>query len=152
MRFEKGFDRYACEGDTITAQKGKWVATARIYRDDCGDTPDDRSDGFWPSKDKDSAGYVRPENYDAKMANAKRVMAAWRNDEWFYCGIAVTIEYDGVELTDECDAALWGIECNCPGSSNEYLLEVANELLPEALHIAADTLRTLAEADANELE
>jgi len=39
-------------------------------------------------------------------------MAAWKNDEWYYCGVIY------------------------PDSDNAYLTEVANELLPEALEVA----------------
>jgi len=54
------------------------------------------------------------------QAKAERVMAAWRNDEWFYCGVILSVTIDGLTL-DRFAASLWGIE------------EVANELLPEAI-------------------
>jgi len=41
-------------------------------------------------------------------------------------------------------ASLWGIEANYPGTDNSYLIEVANELLPEAVAIARETLVRLA--------
>ena len=62
-------------------------------------------------------------------------MAAWKNDEWFYCGIILSVEIDGLTL-DRFGASLWGIEANYPDSDNAYLTEVANELLPEALEAA----------------
>ena len=63
---------------------------------------------------------------------AERVMAAWKNDEWFYCGIILSVKIEDVELTDHA-ASLWGIEANYPDSQNEYLSEVANELLGQAM-------------------
>jgi hypothetical protein len=72
------------------------------------------------------------------------VLKAWCDDEWWYCGIAVTVECNGVELTDTYDHALWGVECNYPNSKNEYLAEVANELLGDAIDAAKAKLAELA--------
>ena len=58
-------------------------------------------------------------------------MAAWLNDEWFYCGIILSVSIGETILTDHA-ASLWGIEANYPESNNSYLTDVANELLPEA--------------------
>lgn len=144
--FTKQFGSYVCEGDSITCTVGKFTATARIYHDDCIDKPDERDDGFWPSQDKNAAGYVLPENYETEMAKAKEVMRAWLADEWHYSGVVVTVECEGVQLVDEYDVALWGVERNYPGSDNSYLLEVANELLPEALERAESKLAELCAA------
>jgi hypothetical protein len=145
MSFDKGFREYACEGDTIVCEVDGFIATATIYRDDSGDTPDERMDGFWPSHDPKAAGYVKPENYDEQYAIAQRVMDAWNNDEWFYCGIGMIIERAGVSLIGSYSVALWGIECNYPDSDNSYLMTVANDLLPDALARAKDKLRKLCE-------
>jgi hypothetical protein len=72
------------------------------------------------------------------------VLKAWCDDEWWYCGIAVTVECEGVELTDTYDHALWSIECNYPNSKNKYLAEVANELLDDAIDAAKAKLAELA--------
>jgi len=64
------------------------------------------------------------------------VLQAWCKDDWFYVGVAVTIEYKGVSLTGQYDHALWSVEANYPGSDNDYLREVANDLLPEAISAA----------------
>lgn len=141
--FSKSFGKYVCEGDTITATVDGFDVVATVYRDDCGDAPDERQDGFWPSLDSKSAGFVYPENFEAEHAKAERVMRAWRNDEWFYCGIDVTVSRNGVPLTDRYANALWGIEANYPDTANEYLLTVANELLPEAIEQARARLRML---------
>lgn len=53
----------------------------------------------------------------------------WCNDDWSYVGVVVTVSAKGVELGS---ASLWGIESD----AGEYLVEVANELLPEAMEEA----------------
>ena len=67
---------------------------------------------------------------------------AWFNDEWFYCGIMLSVSYKGIVL-DSNAASLWGIEANYPGSDNKYLTEIANELLPEALQAGKEILDSL---------
>ena len=62
-------------------------------------------------------------------------MAAWKNDEWFYCGVILSVAVDGLVLTDHA-VSLWGIEANYPDSDHAYLSEVANELLSEAMDAA----------------
>ena len=141
--FTIGFKPYAYVGDTITCDVDGFTATATIYRDDTSDMPDQRDDGFWPSRDPKAAGYVLPENFEAEHAKAERVMAAWKNDEWFFCGVAVTVAKNDVQLTEEYGFALWGVDCNYPDSDNAYLLEVANQLLSESLDKARETLRKL---------
>lgn len=145
--FTKQFGKFASEGDTITCTVGKFTATATIYRDDSGDRPDQRDDGFWPSKDPKAAGYVDPAKYTAEKRKASRIMNAWLADEWFYCGVAVTVACEGVDLTGEYYVALWGVECNYPGTANEYLVETANELLGEALEQAKAKLASLCKAE-----
>ena len=127
MTFTQRFNDFVCEGDTIT-------------RDDTPDAPDERQDGFWPSLYKDDAGFIGAGNgwrnrFDTAQARAEVVMVAWKNDEWFYCGVILSVAIDGIILDDHA-ASLWGIEANYPGSDNAYLSEVANELLPEALEAA----------------
>lgn len=144
-KFSQQFAKYVCEGDSISCKAGKFTATATIYRDDCTDSPDQRQDGFWPSCNPKDAGYVLPENYESEQAKAKEVMRAWNADEWFYCGVAVTIERAGIVLTGRYDNALWGVDCNYPGADNSYLCDVANELLGEALEQAEAKMQELAQ-------
>jgi hypothetical protein len=146
--FTESFAAYVCEGDSISCTVDGFSATARVYRDDCRDKPDERDCGFWPSRDKDAAGYVAPRNFKKEQAKAESVMAAWLNDEWFYCGIAVTVARNGIELTRQYDSALWGVECNYPGADNSYLREVANDLLCDALGAAKVALKALCDCDA----
>jgi hypothetical protein len=78
------------------------------------------------------------------------VLRAWCQDEWHYVGITISVCKAGVRLAGPYEHALWGIECNYPSDGNPerrtngYLLEVANELLPEALDAARAKLAELA--------
>jgi len=146
MAFSKTFDRFVCEGDTITAQVDGYAVMARVVRDDIPDAPDKRQDGFWPTLDPQDAGFMGAEKTKADLetakARAKSVMDAWEADEWFYCGIVVRVSRAGVTLDDHA-ASLWGIEANYPDSDNAYLTEVACELAPEAIDAARVALATL---------
>lgn len=145
--FEKNFDDYVCEGDTIETWEGEFYIVAKIIRDDCCDAPDQRQDGFWPSLDPKDAGWIgdKPRaEFDRQHKRATEIMDAWKNDEWFYCGVVLSVSKNEVMLDDHA-ASLWGIECNYPKNPDEkrpdmpgsfpnyYLREVANELLPEAI-------------------
>jgi len=61
MTFTEKFDSFVCEGDSLTCQAQGFTVTARLVRDDCGDAPDQRQDGFWPSLYKDAAGFIKAE-------------------------------------------------------------------------------------------
>ena len=118
--FRETFDSYVCEGDRITCEVEGFTLTACIVRDDCTDAPDQRQDGFWPSLYKDAAGFIGAgpnwrERFDKAQARAEAVMAAWKADDWFYCGIVLSVSFEGVMLDDHT-ASLWSIEANYPGS------------------------------------
>lgn len=183
--FTAQFNKYACDGDSITCEVDGFTITATIHRDDCGDVPWDREDGHgtvthWThhakrpgqlvlSSDRHSMhryydfqeackiarrdGWRAPGDHDKPMsrevaARAARhdfeVLKAWCEDRWWYVGVAVTVEKDDIELTGTYDHALWGVECNYPGSDNSYLQQVANELLPDALESAKAVVASLA--------
>lgn len=112
------FDKYVCPGDTVTIEDGLFTFTARIEFD----------------------GDSRPTDDEGMSAEA---IEAWKQDEWFYCGIALSATYNGVALPDNYLASLWGIEANFPGSDNSYLSEVVRELLPEAKAEAQKHLETM---------
>ena len=150
------FDRYVCEGDTVTLDIDGFTLTATLYSDDGSDgsdAPDERDDGFWPSLDPDDAGYIGNKSKSTlarHLARAKQVMQAWKDDEWFYCGVAVTVEREGVQLTGRYDHALWGIECNYPERNkrhrpNDYLAQVASEYIGEVLDAARAKIAALCE-------
>lgn len=133
--FKTSFKSFATEGDFITVDAEGFTVTARIEYDDCCDRPDERDEGFWPSIDPVDAGYIGSSDidvYEAAKKRAEEIMKAWARNEWFYCGIVLSVEKNDVMLN--CHAAsLWGVEANYPGTENEYLTIVANDLLDEAL-------------------
>ncbi|MFC2950799.1 hypothetical protein ACFOOP_02600 [Marinicaulis aureus] len=147
MTFTEKFDSFVCEGDSIACEADGFEIAARVVRDDCPDAPDKRQDGFWPSEYIGDPGFIGPgPNWRQRLAEsraeAEAIMAAWRNDEWFYCGVVLSVSREGVTLAGHA-ASLWGVEANYPGSDNSYLTEVANELLPEALDAARAALARL---------
>lgn len=143
---------YVCDGDTVNAYVNGIRFEARIERDDISDRPDERDDGFWPSKDPNAAGYVDPAKYKSAMARAKQVMAAWENDEWWYVGVVISAHVGEVCLDNHL-GSLWGIECNYPpkpGSrlgknklDNSYLNEIAVELIEENFESALELAKNL---------
>lgn len=110
------FGRFVCEGDSQTIEHEGLTVTATVVHD------------------YDS----RPEDSDCYSA-AK--VAAWKRDEWHFCGIVLTVSKHGVELCD--NVSLWGIERNYNVKANRYLREVADDLLPEAMEEAHKTLTKL---------
>ena len=156
MTFTQKFDSFVCLGDSITCEVEGYTVTARITHDETPDAPDERQDGFWPSLYPDDAGFIGAGNgwrdrFTKAQTHAERVMAAWKNDEWFYCGVILSVAVDGLVI-DKHAASLWGIEANYPDSDNAYLTEIANDLLPEALEAAkaerARQFAILCEAEA----
>lgn len=70
--------------------------------------------------------YVAAAEHDFDM------LKAWCDDRWHYVGVVISVEFDGIML-DRFAASLWGIECDYPATpNNEYLDDVANELISEA--------------------
>lgn len=163
------FDRYTCNGDSISWMVDGYLITARIEHDDNTDPPDQRQDGFWPSNDPHDAGFIgwnkskmgKDRNHWVLKSKktllrhtqrAHEIMEAWKADQWFYCGVCVRVSFDDVELTGKYDHALWGVECNYPIAGrgrkvnpNKYLGEVARELAQEALKAARAKLDSLQE-------
>lgn len=153
--FTTRFASFVCTGDRITCEAGPFEVTARIAADDCPDAPDQRQDGFWPSLYKDAPGFIGPgpnhrQRFAEAQAHADAVMKGWRQGDWFYCGIVLSVSLEGVELVAHA-ASLWGLEANYPGTDNSYLSDTANELVPEALAAARDVLARLA-AHADRVE
>ncbi len=137
QQFKQGFSGYAYIEDTIETTAGKIIVVAKILRDE--DTTID--DDYYS---QDMTGCT-----DEQQAEIERVRDAWYSNEWFYCGIVLSVYYENehtrIELHDHA-ASLWGIECNYPGSDNSYLTEVANDMLSEAIEegqIALDSLRNV---------
>jgi hypothetical protein len=103
-------------------------------RDDTSDRPDERDEGFWPSHDKDAAGYVLPENFDEQQRIAEERMRAWENDEWEYIGVVavarvwIPIGNGSYCFHDFRSAGIWGIESDCKDYVEEQFAEQKAEL------------------------
>ena len=108
MVYASNFGPFVCAGDTIAANIDGFTVTARIVHDES----------------------TRPEDFDCYDDTN---VAAWRDDEWFYCGVCIQVSRGGVDLTGPYGAALWGVEANFPGSNNAYLTDIATDLIPEAI-------------------
>lgn len=134
MEFAKGFDAYVCPGDTIETILDGITYTARIERDQCATLDDDDCHNI----DQSVTGCN-----DEQQEKLLKARTAWFGMEWWYCGVVISASKDGIEINDHA-ASLWGIEANYPDSDNAYLLDVANELLPEAvLQAKADCSRII---------
>lgn len=123
--FTKSFGRYVVHQDSITCEVDGFTCTATLHHD-----PDTKA----------------PEDLPLE------IFSAWANDEWNYFGVAVTVEKCGVQLTGAYDHALWGIEGNYPAAddrsdTNGYFVDVANDLLPDAIQAAKDKIKELSEPD-----
>lgn len=107
------FSRYVCPGDSVQWCVDGFDITAKIEFD--ADT--------------------KPTGFDCYSKNQ---ITAWKNDEWFFCGVVLSVSRNGVELSDHA-ASLWGVDCNFPSrrkNPNSYLSEVCGELQSEALEAA----------------
>lgn len=114
------FSSYACIGDKITWVNGESLLTATIHQDNY-------------AKPEDSACYHED---DILLFNL---------DQWFYCGIVLSIEKNGIVIEDNA-ASLWGVECNFPGVDNSCLSEVAQELESEDIEVGKVELQRMIEA------
>lgn len=120
MRKFPKFDSYACVGDYIEWEKDGFDIRATIEFDH--DTKPTDFDCYTPIKIKQ-----------------------WKNDEWFFCGIVLSVSKNGVEIEDHA-ASLWGIDCNYNRTSNRYLSEVCQQLEDEALEAAKERTKQMIEA------
>ncbi len=139
MSFTEKFRDYVCVGDSISCTIGDYTITARLEGDENGERPDERQDGFWPSFDRNEDGFIGDgkiiADFAAEQENSKSIMETWERDEWFYCGVILSVKIEDIELTRHA-TSLWGLEANFLDTKNENLTQTANELLPEALEVA----------------
>jgi hypothetical protein len=146
--FTEKFDRYAYAGHAISCAVDGFECVARLYADDDMTPPDKRQDGYWSSLNPDDAGYIGAKSPSTLRRYRKRereALEAWHRGDWFYVGVSVTVRRNGIALTGKYDHAVWGCDCNHPFSKagNDYLREVANELLGKALDDAKAKLALL---------
>lgn len=103
------FCAYVCPGDSIEWNAEGFDFVARLEHD--GDTKPTDFDGY-----------------------SEELIKKWRDDEWFYGGLIVSVSKNGVPLSDHA-ASLWGIDCNY-GQDNDYLSEICQDLQDEAIEAA----------------
>lgn len=101
--FTTDFAKYVCPGDEITCTVDGFTVTARCIYDDTVRSPEEEDEGFWPSLDPDSNSYIGPKSKSTlarHMRQALEVIRAWKNDEWFYCGIRLSVSMQNVVLCE----------------------------------------------------
>lgn len=65
----------------------------------------------------------------------------WCTDQWHWVGVVLSVSRNGVELSEHA-ASLWGME----STEDEYLLQVANDLIFEAIETGKAERRRMAVA------
>lgn len=130
--FKTDFGKFACEGDFIQCERDGWMVRARIVRDVDARIDDDDSHNI----DQEVTGCD-----DDQQNWLLKCRRAWFDDQWFYCGIVLSVYRNGIAVIEDNAASLWRIECNYPQkdsskNGNAYLREVANELFSESIEAA----------------
>lgn len=107
--------------------------------DDLQEAPDENDEGFWPSLNKDDAGYVGEKpvvSFSEQMQAATERMAAWRRRDWGYICvrakalIAIPVGQCGICTYELESAGVWGIESD---SEESHLQEIYDEQKVELL-------------------
>lgn len=115
---------------------GFYVQFERVLVDDeTAGPPDKMMDGYWPSLDPASAGYIGDKTtaeLKRETAKAKARITRWQNNGWRYVGVRARakclIVENGVGTYINIDSpGLWGIESD----SGKYLDEVYAEEIDE---------------------
>ena len=101
------FNSYAMAGDFIAWESEGYKIKATLHDDTCTHVND----------------------YECY---SQEEIQAWKNDEWFYVGVVLSVSCNGIEIDDHA-ASLWGIDCNFPCGTNAYLSECALEMQEEAI-------------------
>lgn len=136
-KFPLGFGSFVVVGDCITADIDGFTVKARIEFDD--DTKIDDDDVH--NVDQGVTGCN-----DEQQAKLLEARDKWFADEWFYCGVVLSVSKNGITLVDYAEGSIWGCDCNYPGDErtrNGYLTEYANEGIESALAEARAVLAQL---------
>ena len=131
--FPSCFDRFVCIGDKLTFRQGDFVFDATICYDEDRSIDDDDCHNI----DQNVTGC--DDKQQKKLLDAR---LAWFRDEWFYCGLVLSVSHDSGAQWRHVES-LWGIEANYPESDNSYLTEIANEMLPQAFAKIEDFIEDL---------
>ena len=121
--FTDNFDDFAISGESITCVLAGVTYTATIEHD--GDSGIDDDDCHNP--DQSVTGCDNEQH--ARLLECRE---AWFNDQWWFGYVTLSAETADGWSKDNL-GSLSGIEVNYPDGNNNYLKEVANELLREYL-------------------
>ena len=114
------FNSFAVVGDSVRWDHEGYNLIATILHDDCTSIAD----------------------FDCYSALK---IKQWKNDEWFFAGIVISVKKNDVLLSDHA-ASLWGIDCNYNKTSNKHLSEVCADLQGEAIEAAKKEEKRIIEA------
>lgn len=120
MKFTAQFDKYACPGDSIRRNLTDSVAVVATLKFD---------------------DHTNIDDFDCY---GEKDVARWKNDDWFFGGVVLSVEVSGETVRDNV-ASLWGVDTNF-SKDNGYLTEVANDLLAEAKNEIRDILDEVAKS------
>lgn len=105
--------------------------------------PDEDNEGFWPSQDETSPGYVKPELYKSEMEKAKQRMSDWKNGYWYFCGvcavadISIPIGNGAFTMHSIYSPGLWGIKSDQDTYIEEVFEEEKAELIAQLKTLGA---------------
>lgn len=107
--------------------------------DDSGDTPEDHNEGFWPSRDKDDAGYIGAgRDFEARFSaahdEAQARLERFNSGDWHYIGVqaeahCLLVHNDVGTFYELRSAGIWGVESD----AGPYLQELYEEQKAELL-------------------
>lgn len=136
MTFRQDFAPFACPGDSISCTVDGIDYVARLV-----------FDSETKPMDYDVPGWCFYSKAPGRQgARNRKLIEAWKRDDWCYCGVVIAARKGDVELSDHA-AALWGVEVNMPSRArnpNRHIRNVANSLLDEAVEHARAQLGRLA--------
>ena len=126
------FNSFICSGDSVTVKREGITYRATIEFDDHYHIDDDDCH----NPDQTATGCD-----DEQFKKLLKAREAWFNNEWWYGWMKVTASLNGYEL--KSFDSLSGLEINYPESRNDYLSEVATELLMATILSVNDEIKHL---------
>lgn len=110
--FTEKFDKFACVGDSIQCDVGDVTYYAVLHYD-----PE-----------------TRPQDFDCYT---EQEVASWKADEWFFGLIEIVAQRKGWRKRHL--AYMGGVDVNL-GENNDYLTDLATDILPDAVAEVEETL------------
>ncbi len=129
----------------LSISRPPFVITATLLPDYHAGPPDKIDDGFWPSHDPSSPGYVKDEDFDVEELKSINRMKAFKNHDWYYVGVVLQVHLVSlpyIPLIAPFSIALWGLESD----REDYISDIVKELAEEAIEEARINLNQLKQA------